>query len=71
MLVKHLHKKKDSDIVLLKRDIEIPEFVGMNKSFGEALKIIVSDKEYFNILNSINNSPNRKQEVTKILKQYK
>lgn len=43
----------------------------MNKSFGEALKIIVSDKEYFNILNSINNSPNRKQEVTKILKQYK
>ena len=64
-------RKKDSDIVLLKRDIEIPEFVGMNKSFGEALKIIVSDKEYFNILNSINNSPNRKQEVTKILKQYK
>ena len=64
-------RKKDSDIVLLKRDIEVPEFVGMNKSFGDALKIIVSDKEYFNVLDSINNSQNRRQEITKILKYFK
>ena len=64
-------RKKDSDIVLLKRDIEVPEFVGVNKSFGDALKIIVSDKEYFNVLDSINNSQNRRQEITKILKHFK
>ena len=64
-------RKNDSKIVLSKRDIEIPEFVGMNKSFGDALKIIVSNKDYYNILNSIQNSPNRKQEITKILSYYK
>ena len=64
-------RKKDSDIVLLKRDIEVPEFVGMNKSFGDTLKIIVSNKEYFNVLDSINNSQNRRQEITKILKYFK
>ena len=64
-------RKKDSDIVLLKRDIEVPEFVGANSSMKDALKIIINNKDYYNILNSINNSSNRKQEITKILSYYK
>ena len=64
-------RRNDSDLVLTKRDIEVPEFVGANSSMKDALKIIVSNKDYYNILNSIQNSSNRKQEITKILSYYK
>ena len=64
-------RRKESDIVLAKRDIEIPEFVGMNSSLKDSLKNIISGKEYYNILNSIQNSSDRKKDISKILTYYK
>ncbi len=64
-------RTKESELVLAKREIEVPTFVGMNKSLGEALRIIISDKEYHNILSSIQKSSDRKNEISNILTYYK
>ena len=64
-------RKKDSDLVLSKRDIEVPSIVRINSSLNDALKIIVTSKEYNSILDSIQNSSDRKKEISNILKYYK
>lgn len=64
-------RKRESDLVLSNRDIEVPSFALLNNSFGEALRVIVNDKEYYNILQSIQNSNDRKKDISQILKYYK
>ena len=64
-------RKKDSNLVLRTKEIEVPDFVGMDNSLSEALKIIVSSDEYYNILNTIEKSTDRKKEIPIILKTYK
>jgi len=64
-------RKDDSILVLTNRDIEVPTFVAKNDSLGDALRVIVNDREYSAILDSIQNSGNRKIEISKILTYYK
>lgn len=64
-------RKAESDFVLTTRDIVVPTFIGKNDTFGDALRVIVSDREYSTILESIQNSSNRKSEISKILTYYK
>ena len=63
-------RRTESNIVLEKKDIIIPKFI-TNNSLEEALNTIVHDNEYYSILNAIEQSNNRKEEVTRILKNYK
>ena len=63
-------RKTESDIVLTKKDIMVPNFTS-NNNVEEALTTIVNNQEYNNILDTINKSNNRKEEVTRILKNYK
>lgn len=64
-------RKDDINLILQTRDIEIPEVISLNKSIGNQLSIIINSNDYNNILNSIDNSNNKKKEVSKILKYYK
>jgi len=64
-------RRTESDLVLAKKKIEVPAFAIKNSSLGEALKIIVSDKEYQSILESIEKSSERPKEISKILTYYK
>ena len=64
-------RKTESDIVLEKRDIIIPQLSITDNNFKESLEDIVNNQEYQSILNSIQNSNDRKEEITRILKQYK
>ena len=63
-------RKTESDIVLTKKDIIVPKFTS-NNNVEEALTIIINNHEYNSILDTINKSNNRKEEVTRILKNYK
>ena len=64
-------RKTESDIVLEKKDIIIPQLSITDNNFKESLEDIVNNSEYQDILNTISNSSNRKEEITRILKQYK
>ncbi len=63
-------RKTESDIVLTKKDIIVPKFTS-NNNVEEALTTVINNQEYNNILDTINKSNNRKDEVTRILKNYK
>ena len=64
-------RKSESNLILTNRDIVVPTFVRKNDTLGDALKVIVNDKDYSAILDSIQNSSNRKKEISKILTYYK
>ena len=64
-------RKKDSELVLATKKIEVPSFVGKNKDLGEALRIVISNQEYSKIINAIESSDDRKQEICSILQKYK
>ena len=63
-------RKTESDIVLTKKDIIVPKFTS-NNNVEEALTTIINNQEYNKILDTINKSNNRKEAVTRILKNYK
>lgn len=63
-------RKTESDSVLTKKDIIVPKFTS-NNNVEEALSTIINNQEYNNILDTINKSKNRKEEVTRILMNYK
>lgn len=63
-------RKTESDIVLTKKDIIVPKFT-FNNNVEEALATIINNQEYNNILDTINKSNNRKDIITRILKNYK
>lgn len=64
-------RRKESEFILLNRDIEIPSIIRTNKPLGNAIDTIIQSDDYNRILNSIYNARNRKEEVTNILKYYK
>ena len=64
-------RKNETNIILETREIEIPNMVGLDSSLKDSLGMIISSNDYRNILNSISNADNRKQEVSAILKYYK
>jgi len=64
-------RKIDSNLVLEKRNIEIPNFNHNNSILNDYLRLIVNNKDYNSILESIYNSNNRKEEISHILTYYK
>ena len=64
-------RKDDSNLILRTREIEVPELVGMDRRVEDALSIIIHSDDYHKILESIDNSSNRKNEISSILKYYK
>ena len=64
-------RTSESDIILFKREIELPDIIQTTPFLEEALRKIIQSDNYNRILNSIANSNNRKDEITFILKNYK
>lgn len=64
-------RTSESDIILFKREIELPDIIQTTPFLEEALRKIIQSDNYNRILNSIANSNNRKDEITSILKNYK
>ncbi len=64
-------RKKESEYVLTNNNIELPNLLRTNNSLSDDIRVILNDKEYHSILNSIKNSSNRKKEITNILSYYK
>lgn len=64
-------RKDESNLIITTRDIELPVSITIDKALGETFRTVMSSREYKNILDTIGNSDNRKNEVTSILKYYK
>ena len=64
-------RKKESDLVLINKKIDIPDTITKNSEVGDMLGTIVNSSDYINILELIQDSNNKKKEITYILKYYK
>lgn len=60
-------RKKESDLILSTREIELPGIVGLDDS----LSLVINSNDYNKMLNTILVSDNRKNEINSILKYYK
>lgn len=64
-------RKKESDLVLQTREIEVPGMVGCDNPLIDSFRLVINSSDYQNILKTISESSNRRAEVTSILKHYK
>ena len=64
-------RRRETNLILQTRKIEMPRINMSNNSIGEALNLIVNSGEYNMILDCIVRTKDRKAEATSILKYYK
>ena len=64
-------RKRETNLILHNRQIEMPSIDLKDNTIGDALRIIVNSGDYNLILDSISNADDKKREVSNILKYYK
>jgi hypothetical protein len=64
-------RRRETNLILQTRKIEMPRINMSNNSIGEALNLIVNSGEYNMILDCIARTKDRKAEAISILKYYK